>query len=303
MDQQFEAYLTYLRNNLTDSEHTYQAYKRDIERFISFLKEQAITDFSQVDRIVVNNYFVFLRFGQTTNNLSNTSLARNFSALRSLYYYLIEFHQFSNNPFVGVKTGKSTRNLPEFLFYNEIELLFEAIETSDDLGLRNRAMFELMYASGLRVSELINLKLKQLDLIARTVLVLGKGQKERMVPFHQEALYWLKAYLAVRANLTSENEILFVNAQGKPLTSRGIQYILNQIVLKAGLNMQVHPHMLRHSFATHLLDNGADLRIIQELLGHANIATTQIYTHVSVDTLTSAYKKAHPRAKLSQNIE
>ena len=300
INQLFQEYLNYLKQSLTDSKHTYDAYQRDISRFINFLKQEAIFDLNQVNRFVVNNFITFLRIENNQIQLSNSSLARNLSALRSFYNYLIEFHDFKNNPFLGISSGKKAQKLPEFLYYNEIELLFDAIDVTTDLGIRNRALFELMYASGLRVSEVVALKLADINFQQRYLLVLGKGQKERYLPFHKEALEWLEKYRMIR---NSTEAVFFLNTNGKALTTRGVQYILNQIVLKAGLNLKVHPHMLRHSFATHLLDNGADLRTIQELLGHANIATTQVYTHVSVDSLTNAYQKAHPRAKMFNKID
>lgn len=298
MDQYIQSYLRYLKNNMSGSVHTYDAYSRDIMRFVSFLKEESIGSLAAVDRVVVTNYISALRLGRwNQQQVSNATLARNLSALRSLYYYLIEFHQFENNPFVGIKTGKKGQRLPEFLYYNEVELLLDAIETDTVLGIRNRTMVELMYACGLRVGEVVSLQRSNVNLSQRVLMVTGKGNKQRMIPFYEEAKVWLQRYFSVYDQLNPQSDVVFVNAHGKPLTSRGVQFIINQIVDKAGLPLKVHPHMLRHSFATHLLDNGADLRLIQELLGHENISTTQVYTHVSVDKLKSAYQQAHPRAK------
>lgn len=190
--------------------------------------------------------------------------------------------------------------LPDFLLFDEVERLFDAIDTQTPEGKRDRVMFELMYASGLRVAETASLMLNNIDLNQRMLRIKGKGSKERFVPFYPSVGTLLKEYLrkerlALLDGLKSE--YVFINNRHKPLSTRGIQYLLDKYAGLAGLNKTVHPHMLRHSFATHLLDNGADLRIVQELLGHAHLSTTQIYTHVTIDRLKSAYLSAHPRAK------
>ena len=306
LDEYYESYLKYLSAVVTDSVHTADAYARDILKYLNFLKTEGIEDFAAVDRITIMNYVTKLRKGELgTMEVSNATLARNFAALRSFYSYLIEFYDFEENPFLMMKRMKTEKKLPEFLFYNEIELLLESIAVDTPLGLRNRSLFELMYASGLRVSEICDLTLSQVDFINRSLLIRGKGNKERYVPFHDEAGEWLQLYLkearSIFANSASGNYI-FLNKNGKKLTSRGVQYVLEQCANHCGLRIKVHPHMLRHSFATHLLDNGADLRVVQELLGHENLSTTQIYTHVTSDRLRKAYLEAHPRSKvISEN--
>lgn len=300
-------YMNYLSTVVTDSKHTQNAYERDISRFLQFLAQEGIEDLHEVDRILIMNYITRLRTGElTTVAISNATLARNLAALRSFYYFLIEFYQFEDNPFLMMKGIKTEKKLPEFLFYNEIELLLDSIDTHNPLGVRNRALFELMYASGLRVSEASGLKLNNIDFTSQVLRVSGKGDKERLIPFHDEAAYWLQNYLqVVRGSYqTAESgETVFLNKNGRQITSRGIQYVLDQLAAGCGLQMKVHPHMLRHSFATHLLDNGADLRVVQELLGHENLSTTQIYTHVTSDRLRSAYTAAHPRSKKDFHIE
>ena len=300
IDEYYQAYLKYLGAVVTDSVHTKDAYTRDILKYINFLKTEGIENFTSVDRITIMHYVTKLRTGELgTKEISNATLARNFAALRSFYSFLIEFYDFNENPFLMMKKIKNEKKLPEFLFYNEIELLLESIAVDTPLGLRNRSLFELMYASGLRVSEICNLTLSQVDFINRCILIRGKGNKERLVPFYDEAGDWLQLYLKeVRIQLmnsTSDNTV-FLNNNGKKLTSRGVQYILERCANDCGLRIKVHPHMLRHSFATHLLDNGADLRVVQELLGHENLSTTQIYTHVTSDRLREAYMNAHPRS-------
>ena len=196
-----------------------------------------------------------------------------------------------------VYMGKKEKKIPEFLFYDEMIELLESIPLDTDENIRNRAMFEMMYACGLRVSEVVSLKIDDIDLNDQIVRVVGKGSKERIIPFYDEAKEYLILYLnKVRKKMCTDKERnCFLNLKGQPLTTRGVQYILDKVVLKSGLLLKVHPHMFRHSFATHLLDNGADLRIVQELLGHSNLSTTQIYTHVSKEHLKNTYKKAFPR--------
>lgn len=213
-----------------------------------------------------------------------------------------EYGILSANPFVLVKLGSVRRQVPEFLFYDELDALFDSIDIETAAGLRDRAMFELIYACGLRVSEAAALKISDLDFSECIVHILGKGNKERVVPFHDVAKEFLLRYLREVRPLwcADDHAFVFVNQHGRPLTSRGIQYILDQTVKKSGLMLRVHPHMLRHSFATHMLDNGADLRLVQELLGHASLSTTQIYTHVTRERLKNAYNSAFPRAKVSK---
>ncbi len=289
-------YIHYLKSNLSASENTIEAYYRDIKRFIDFIYSENVKSLKEVDNFVVSTYLTNLRLGKLSDvKLSNSSISRNLSSLRSFYYYLIEFHKFSNNPFLQIKQIKQDKNLPDFLYYSEVEQLLDSIEVKDFLSLRNKLMFEMIYGCGLRVSEAVNLSLKNLNIEERFVKILGKGSKERIVPFHSGIKTILEKYLKQRKQKNINHEFLFVNNNNQQLTSRGIQYILDKVVLESGINKNVHPHMLRHSFATHLLDNGADIKVVQELLGHTNLATTQIYTHVSVDKLKKVYNQSHPR--------
>ncbi len=231
--------------------------------------------------------------------LKDTSISRKISTLRSFFKYLQRTYGISNDPLLGVKSFKQKRKIPDFLFYDEIVLLLDSLGDSD-LQYRDRVMFELMYACGLRVSELCDLKVSDINLADNYIYVReAKGAKSRYVPFYDDLTLKISSYLTrVRLNLTtSNNEYLFVNNKGDKLTSRGVQYRLDLAAKNAGISMKVHPHMLRHSFATHLLDNGADLRIVQELLGHTSLSTTQIYTHVSQEKLKEVYYNAHPRNK------
>lgn len=295
MNDQIERFLNHIDHINSGSKHTREAYDRDIEKFVEFLGREGIESFEEVDRNIVMNYISYLReecFHQ------GNSVLRRISTLRSFYHYLNEYDSVSTHPFSYVKLGKKTRKIPEFLYYEEVETLFDSIDLECDEGIRNRAMFELMYASGLRVSETVQLKVEDVNFREGFVKIVGKGEKDRIVPFYSAAGQRLEDYLRkVRPKLCGDDHtFVFVNKRGKPLTSRGVQYILDKVVGKSGLILNVHPHMFRHSFATHLLDNGADLRVVQELLGHSSLSTTQIYVHVTQERLKEAYEKALPRA-------
>lgn len=293
MNEWIHKFLDYIASINTDSEHTRDAYQRDLNHYQSFLEREQIS-YDQADRQIILNYITYLRM---ECHLKNSSVLRKISTVRSFYSYLSEYHGLETNPFALIKLGKKEKKIPEFLFYDEMDALLNSIPLDNDEDIRNRAMFEIMYACGLRVSEVVSLRVDDIDLNDHVLRVIGKGSKERIVPFYDEAGDFLKLYLnQVRKKWCDEKErICFLNLKGKPLTTRGVQYILDKVVLKSNLLLKVHPHMFRHSFATHLLDNGADLRVVQELLGHSSLSTTQIYTHVSREHLKNTYEKAFPR--------
>lgn len=300
MESKVKAFLKYQESMHGASIHTQDAYSRDINEFIRYLKQEAITSFEEVDRFCVNNYIAHISYDFKNNKeLKSSSIARKLSALRSFYRYLNTYEGVENAPFLYIKTPKKDKNIPEFLFIDELETFLESFDETDDAQLRDRAMFELMYASGLRLSEVVNLKLSDIDFDQRILHILGKGNKERIVPFYELAKTKLLKYLNQVRNkwMKEQHDYVFINQKGKQLTSRGIQYRMNEASKKTLLMVHLHPHMLRHSFATHLLDAGADLRLVQELLGHASLSTTQIYVHVSMNRLKSVYENAHPRAK------
>ena len=307
MERYSTDFIKFLKTQNTGSENTINSYRHDIDDFINFLRSEGIDNLKDVDRMIVGNYLRSLRNNpKRKKSLSNHTISRHISALRSFYRYLIEFYNLDNNPFEHIKTTKTYRRLPEFLFYEEMDQLLTSIDVNERFGLRNRAMLELMYACGLRVSEVINLRLRDIDFYEMIVRIVGKGSKERLIPFYPLVSDYLHAYIDQERLLLigdKKHDIVFVNKDGNGLTTRGVQYLLNKQVDKAGLKMKVHPHMFRHSFATHLLDNGADLRMVQELLGHEFLTTTQIYTHVSADRLKNTYNQAHPRAKKEQDDE
>lgn len=294
MDEYIQRYLNYVRQVNTGSEHTEDAYHRDLLRFKDFLNQECVV-FDDVDRTIVQNYIRFLR----EQGLKKSSIMRHLSTLRSFYSYLNQYADVKHNPFLGLKLKGPKRTLPEILYYEEMDAFLSSISVQDPCGLRDRAMFELLYASGLRVSELIHLKISDIDLDENMVRVMGKGSKERIVPFHDEAKLYLKRYLKEVRGLwcKGDHDFFFVNQHGRQLTSRGVRYILEEREKDSMVLQHLHPHMFRHSFATHLLDNGADLKIVQELLGHSSLSTTQIYTHVTQERINKVYQEALPRAK------
>lgn len=296
-----ERFLNFIEQSNTGSKHTMDAYRRDVYEFANFINAQGIDDLESVDRFVVNDYIVMLREKQVKGeSLKNATIARKLSTLRSMYHYFNEYLGISDNPFLYVKGPKLSKKIPEFLFEHEVDYLLTFFDLDTVDGYRNRVLFEIMYACGLRVSEVVNLKIEDVDFEEDMLRILGKGSKERLVPFYLELHEMLQYYLLHIRNtlvIDDKNHYIFVNQRGKQLTSRGVQYILNKAVAKANMMTHIHPHMFRHSFATHLLDHGADLRVVQELLGHASLSTTQIYTHVSKQRLKEVYKNAHPRSK------
>lgn len=296
-----QRFLDYINQLNTGSKHTLEAYERDIDDFIAFLNEEGITSFEHTDRIVVMNYIASLRQRDGVSGaMKNTSIARKLSSLRSFYRYLNEFIGIQENPFLYVKGPKISRRIPEFLFYDEMELFLSSFDLQKEVDLRNRALFELMYACGLRVSEIVALRLEDIDFIDQVVHITGKGDKQRIVPFYDMAKEILLHYIEeVREKWIQKEKhsIVFINQRGKGLTTRGVQYLMQKQADALNMSIHIHPHMFRHSFATHLLDNGADLRLVQELLGHSSLSTTQIYVHVSQERLKNVYIQAHPRAK------
>lgn len=288
-----DAFLAHIKLSRTGSKDTQDAYHRDVERFLQYLEEKDINSFEDVTREDVSEYITVLR---SEKKLSNASFSRNLSSLKSFYRYLNRYEDIKNNPVVMFHGSATRRKLPEYLTFEQMEKLLGYFDLSDPVQVRNRAIIEVMYACGLRVSECAGLLIKDIHLKERYLTVLGKESKERMIPFYPRCAQLLEYYMNnVRPTfLQEEHGILFVNQKGKPITSRSIQMIVEKSGEQAGLSLHVHPHMIRHSFATHLLDNGCDLRVVQELLGHVNLQTTQIYTHVTQDRLARVVEDAHP---------
>ena len=295
-----EEFVEFIVARRSGSPATADSYGRDLERFAAYLAEKKITDFGQVDKAVMFDYVTLLRSGKITRGkISDSSFSRMLSTLRSFYHYLIRYKGVKVNPTRGLRAPKLNRTIPEFLTFDQMMTLFDSFDLNDPAALRNRAILETMYACGLRVSEVCSLTLAELDLNERILTVTGKGDKQRIVPFYKRLRTLLTRYLrdSRALYLKEEHGFVFVSQRGAPITPRAVQLILAQAGQDAGLNQPLHPHMLRHSFATHLLDNGVDLRTVQELLGHSSLSTTQIYTHVTVDRLKQSVDAAHPHSK------
>ena len=296
MKKELDAYLAYLRHERNASPHTISSYKIDLSQLAAYLEARKLK-LSQVDNVVLRGFLVELYQRQ----LTKTSAARKLAAIRSFFEFCVRRKWVEDNPAKVVATPRLDRHVPRFLSEEEMVKLLEVPPSDDALGLRDRAILEFFYATGIRVSELVGADLDDISLDEKMVRVRGKGKKERLVPFGRKAAASLEAYLRVRASfpLVLGESAAFLNYQGTRLTSRSVQRLVTKYFKLAALRTKISPHALRHSFATHLLSRGADLRVIQELLGHESLATTQKYTHVDVKHLLDVYRKAHPRARSS----
>jgi len=283
-----ESFIDYLTIERGLSPNTLQAYRRDLCQFRDWLKKE----FLRVDSALIGNYLATLR---KKGNESST-LNRKLSVMRMFYKFLYTEGKTDHNPVEGVSSPRLGRKIPSFLSEKEVEALLEAPPIDEQYGSRDRAILEVVYGAGLRISELINLNLTDLNLKGGWVKVLGKGSKERIVPLGREACRWVRIYLRKRRTETTDKLSLFCNRYGKRLSRQACWKIIKKYSQKASITKKISPHTLRHSFATHLLSRDADLRFVQELLGHTNISTTQIYTHITQERLKKVYKKYHPRA-------
>jgi len=287
----------YLQIEKNYSEYTIVCYKRDIEEFFDFMEREVIKRVNEVTYSDVRLFLTELH----TKNYSSRSIARKVSSLRSFYKFLVREKIVSENPFSLTTLPKKEQKIPKFLYPQELECLFLVNDLDTAIGQRNQALIELLYATGIRVSECCQIQLAHIDFTLSTILVHGKGNKQRYVPFGSYASEALQRYirdgreeLLKRAKNTSK--YLFLNFRGNPLTPRGVRNILDDMVEKAALTQKISPHVLRHTFATHMLNEGADMRVVQELLGHSHLSSTQVYTHVTKDRLRQIYLDAHPRA-------
>ena len=291
---EFLNYLTYERNV---SHNTIDAYRNDLDSFVGFLCDDYFTmardqlDLRRVDHLAVRSYLAHL----SRRSLRRSSIARHLSALRSFFKFLMREGIAEANPARNVATPKGEKHLPSVLQTSDIALLLEQPDLATPLGMRDRAWLELLYASGLRIGELVGIDVDDVELRARLVKVRGKGSKERIVPFGSKAEEAARAWMAVR-HAAPDQHALFTNYRGARITARSVRRLFERYVRGAALRAGVSPHTLRHSFATHLLNAGADLRGIQELLGHASLSTTQKYTHLNDSQLIEVYRKAHPKA-------
>ena len=288
-------YLAHLKLEKNLSTNTVSSYKIDINTFVEFIKNKNINDPSRVTTENISRFFKLLK----DMGLSATSSARYFSSLKGFFLYLSRNKYILSNPIEKVSAPKISQKLPSVLTVNEVEKILCLPDVENKLGLRDKAILELFYACGTRVSELINLKIGDLFLNEEIIRVFGKGSKERLIPIGSSAINWIKQYLVKSRPLLmkkskSEN-YLFLNSRGSRLSRMGVWKIIDRYVKEAGIVKKVHPHTFRHSFATHLLEGGADLRAVQEMLGHADISTTQIYTHIDRDYIKQVHKQYHPR--------
>jgi integrase/recombinase XerC len=286
MRRYINKFISYLEIERNASIHTILNYQHDLKELSEFLKDIPI---EKVDYISLRKFLAFLK----SRNLKPRTLARKISCLRTFFRFLSREGYLKSNPAALLLTPKLDRHLPKFLTEEEMIKLLEAPSKDDLFGLRDRAILESLYSTGMRIAELVGLNIEDIDFISGVVRVRGKGKKERLLPIGEKALSILREYLDKRKEQKTE---LFLNRNGRRLTDRGIRDILEKYIRLTSLKENISPHTLRHSFATHLLNRGADLRSVQELLGHVNLSTTQIYTHLSTERLKSVYDKSHPRA-------
>ncbi len=296
MEQYLTSFLKHLEIELNYSSHTIRNYKSDLLYFFKFLKIHTITDLNKIDYSIMRDYLNDLY----NKNYQTKSINRHLSSIRSFFKYLMQHKIITINPLELITNNKISKKIPNYLHYYEYEKLL-MVPNNTPLGLRDKAILELLYSTGIRVGELVQIKLTDIDLNEMTIKVLGKGRKERIVIFGNQLKELLESYLQVRSNINkSGTNLLLINKNGGQLTDRGVRLILTNIAKKTDINKIISPHVLRHTFATHMLDAGADLRVVQELLGHESIGSTGIYTHVSNEKLRDEYRKNHPRAKRSE---
>ncbi|WP_255259801.1 tyrosine recombinase XerC [Lentibacillus sp. CBA3610] len=296
--EQSNAFKVYLQIEKNASPFTVQYYMDDLKNFFTFLQQENISNFQDVTYRTIRLYLTRLY----ERKLGRRSVSRKISSLKSFYRFLERNRQVTDNPFIHISLPKAAKPIPGFLYTEELEKLFEINDLTDPIGQRNQALIETLYATGIRVSECQRMNIEDIDFSIGTMFITGKGNKERYIPFGRFAEVALETYInngreKLQSKSTSSTNAVFLNARGGPLTARGIRLILNKMVEKAALTVHVHPHKLRHTFATHMLNEGADLRTVQELLGHDNLSSTQIYTHVTKDRLRNVYMNSHPRAK------
>lgn len=295
LETQVADYLHYSQVERGLSRNTILSYNEDLKEFMAYLKTKELSSWNKIDRFVILDYLQY----ENKQNKARNSVIHAVSTLRRFFRYLMQEKFISENPMVQVSSPKQAHPLPQVLTETEVNSLLDAPDTSTKYGCRDRAILETMYATGLRVSELVHLKLDDLHLEMGLIQTLGKGNKERIIPIGDVAIDWLNRYLRdSRPQLLKNRQspYVFLNAHGSGLSRQSIWKKIKQYVALVGIKKDVTPHTLRHSFATHILENGADLRVLQELLGHSDISTTQIYTHISKKRMTEVYRKYHPRA-------
>jgi len=286
MERYIAKFMRYLEIEKDYSKHTILNYRLDLDDFRKFLGEAAI---EKVDYLILRKYLAHLK----EKKLGAKTMSRHLSTLRSFFKFLIREGYLKTNPILTLSSPKLEKHLPRFLTEEEVSRLIEASLPKDEQGLRDRAILETFYSCGIRISELVGLNIDDVDFIGGVIKVRGKGKKERISPIGDKAIGAIRAYLDKRKR---QSGVIFLNKRGTRISARGVRNIFSKYMRISQIKQGASPHTLRHSFATHLLNRGADLRTVQELLGHANLATTQIYTHLTTEKLKSVYDKAHPRA-------
>ena len=288
-------YLDYLKYQKNYSDYTINNYKHDIIEYLEYISSEGL-EFKSIEYSDIRFFLMYLK---DTKKDDNTSINRKLSSLRGFYKYLANEKIVKSNVFSLVNGPKKSKKLPRYFEYNELEELFNVPDTRTPLGQRDSLILEMLYATGVRVGELVNIKVSDIDLGRKNIIILGKGNKERYVTYGEYCEDILKTYLNTgRVSLNvKQSDYLFLNNNGGQLTDRGVRFILDKLIQKTSLNKNISPHMIRHSFATHLLNEGCDLLTVQKLLGHESIKATQIYTHVTTDRLKEVYFNSFPRAK------
>ena len=291
-----EQYLDYLKYQKNYSDYTILSYHDDILEFFEYLKREGL----DYKNLVYSDLRFYLMYLKEEKKDKNSSIDRKLSSLRGFYQYLANEGIVSSNVFTLLSGPKKEKKLPRYFEYNELEALFDACDLSTSLGQRDRLILEMLYATGVRVGELVSIKVSDINQSSRTILILGKGNKERIVPYGEYCDEILKMYLkdGYLSLNTKNSSYLFLNYHGGQLTERGVRYLLEEIIKRTSIQKNISPHMIRHSFATHLLNQGCDLMTVQKLLGHESIKATQIYTHVTTDRLRDVYRNSFPRAKI-----
>lgn len=298
MNKPLRLFLDHLLNERKYSPNTVESYRRDVEKFFSFLRNEDL-GMDEIDVISIRNFLTI----ELNSGISKRSCKRRLSSLRLFYEYCLKNEFISENPFIFISSPKTERKFPKVLYKDQVEDILKLNkERTDELALRDQVILEILYYTGIRASECVNLIVQDINFYNRTIRIIGKGNKERIVPFTLDCKNTIDDYLSkCRPILASKKKepttSLILNNMGEKLTTRGLEYILDKIEERIGLFVGLHPHVLRHSFATHLLENGADLRVIQELLGHEDLNATQVYTHVSEEAMKHTYLAFHPRAR------
>lgn len=292
-----EKFLEKLKYEYNYSDLTINGYDYEITKFLDYLNDNHL-DYKKINLDMIRNYLKYLDSLKYKKN----SISKNLSSLRSYYKFLTEEKVILNNPFKNISNPKKDKKLPDFLNYEEINKLFDSADTTTPLGLRNRCILELLYDTGIRVSELVNLKINDIEFDKKIINILGKGKKERIVYYGDYLQEVLDKYINDSRKYLLNNklsEYLILNNNGSKITTRGVEYIIDKMVNEAAIKHKISPHVLRHTFATHMLNGGADIKSIQQLLGHESLSTTGIYTHITNDVLRQEYLKNHPRSNLN----